>query len=365
MIHLIKTLLIAYFFIFIAVFSVVGCAQHGPVSLKSGRSNYNLAIQKTNDEQLLLNLVRLKYRDNPFFMEVSNVASQFSLQKKGSITAQLEDMANDIFNLGASAIYEEKPTISYSPLQGDKFVQNILSMLSLKTVALLFHSGWSIERIFRITFQRLNKLENASGASGPTPQVAPQFKKFLNATKLLRELQVQGSLDLAYREKSDQPQLVLQIGEELINSRAAIEFARAVNVRPETTTYILSSSPNPEQSNHIRVVTRSLLGVMFYLSQSVEVPEVDIQEGRVTLTKTLDGEIFDWQEVTSELLRIRSKIEEPDQASIRIYFRNAWFYIDDSDLGSKSTFSLLAQIYSLQSGRVEGTAPLLTIGVGS
>ena len=104
---------------------------------------------------------------------------------------------------------------------------------------------------------------------------------------------------------------------------------------------------------------------MFYLSQSVEVPEGDIKKGRVTLTKTPNGEVFDWQEVTAKLLRIRSKIEEPDQASIRIYFRDAWFYINDSDLGSKSTFSLLAQIYSLQSGRVEGTDPLLTIGVGS
>ena len=123
-------------------------------------------------------------------MEVSNVASQFSLQKKASITAQLENMANDIFNLGASTAYQEKPTISYSPLQGDKFVQNFLSMLPLKTIALLFHSGWSVERIFRISFQRLNDLENAMGASGSTPQIAPQFKEFLKAVMFLRELQV-------------------------------------------------------------------------------------------------------------------------------------------------------------------------------
>ena len=64
---------------------------------------------------------------------------------------------------------------------------------------------------------------------------------------------------------------------------------------------------------------------MFYLSQSVEVPEVDIKNGKVTLTKTPDGEVFNWQEVTNELLMIRSKTDEPDQASIRIYFRDSWF----------------------------------------
>jgi len=359
----IKYFIVFYFSIAVSVF--IGCAKHGPVSLKSERNNYNLAIQKTNDQQLLLNLVRLKYRDTPFFMEVSNVASQFSLQKKASITAQLEDMANDIFNLGASTTYEEKPTISYSPLQGDKFVQNILSMLPLKTIALLFHSGWSVERIFRISFQRLNSLENALGAAGPTPQIAPRFREFLKAAKLLRELQIKDALNLTYREDNGQPQLVLQILKEFKNSKTAIEFARAVNVEPEATNYILSSSRNPDQPNHIRVVTRSFLGIMFYLSQSVQVPEIDIKRRKVTLTRTPGGQVFDWQEVTNELLSIYSRQEEPDQSSIRIYFRDSWFYIDDSDLESKSTFSLLAQIYSLQSGRIKSNAPLLTIGVGS
>ena len=180
------------------------------------------------------------------------MASQFSLQKKASITAQLENMANDIFNLGASTAYQEKPTISYSPLQGDKFVQNFLSMLPLKTIALLFHSGWSVERIFRISFQRLNDLENAMGASGPTPQIAPQFKEFLKTVMFLRELQVQDGLNITYREENGQPQLVLQVLKKLKNSRSAIEFARSVNGKIGTTTYILSSSPNAEQSNHIR-----------------------------------------------------------------------------------------------------------------
>ena len=44
----------------------LGCTKYGPVFLHSERSQYNQAIQKTNDEQLLLNLVRLKYHDTPF-----------------------------------------------------------------------------------------------------------------------------------------------------------------------------------------------------------------------------------------------------------------------------------------------------------
>jgi len=67
-----------------------GCTKYGPVFLQSERSQYNQAIQKTNDEQLLLNLVRLKYHDTPLFMEVHNIASQFTLQKDMGISTQLQ-----------------------------------------------------------------------------------------------------------------------------------------------------------------------------------------------------------------------------------------------------------------------------------
>ena len=181
---------IIYFLLFVLlVFGQIGCFNLGPVSIKSERSKYNLSIQKTNDEQLLLNLVRLKYRDTPFFLEVGNVASQFRLKNKASFTAQLESIVEDIFNLGASTSYEESPTISYTPLQGDKFVKNILSTLPLKTITLLFHSGWSIERVFKVCLQRIDKLKNAPSASGPTPKIAPKTNKFFKAAKLLREIQ--------------------------------------------------------------------------------------------------------------------------------------------------------------------------------
>ena len=71
--------------------SVAGCAKLGPATIKSQRVDYNLAVQKTNDEQLLLNLARLKYRDTPFFMEVSSVASQFILSTTGNVSATLQE----------------------------------------------------------------------------------------------------------------------------------------------------------------------------------------------------------------------------------------------------------------------------------
>jgi len=312
----------------------------------------------------MLNLVRLKYRDTPFFMEVSSVASQFSLSTSANASATLQDGVNGLFGLGGSVGMTEKPTVTYSPLQGDKFIQRVLSPLPLQTIALLFHSGWSIERIFRLSFQRMNHLKNAPGASGPTPSTAPHYKEFVSTVKHLRALQVLDAISLSYHEENGVPQLVLYINEEDKNREEAKQFALAANVEPGKTRYVLAFSPAFNKTDQIQVVTRSLLGIMFYLSQAVEVPREDVLQGKVTQTKTSDGKFFEWKEVTGDLLRINSLSGHRQVYSKSIYYRGTWFYIDDSDLSSKSTFSLLSQIFSLQAGKIQDNAPLLTLPIG-
>ena len=90
----------------------------------------------------------------------------------------------------------------------------------------------------------------------------------------------------------------------------------------------------------------------------------DTREGKVTRTFKTSGEIFDWKEVTGELLRIRSDSSRPDNATLMVFYRGTWFYIDDSDLKSKSTFALLSQIFSLQAKKIKGKGPILTLPVG-
>jgi len=51
-----------------------GCqSSSGPRALKHPHPAYNQAIVNTLDQELFLNLVRLKYRDSPFFLKVGSV----------------------------------------------------------------------------------------------------------------------------------------------------------------------------------------------------------------------------------------------------------------------------------------------------
>ena len=60
-----------------------GCVM-GPRFLEASRVSYNEMIQRTDNEQLLLNLVRLKYRETPVFLEVGSVSAQFVFEQSAS-----------------------------------------------------------------------------------------------------------------------------------------------------------------------------------------------------------------------------------------------------------------------------------------
>jgi hypothetical protein len=156
----------------LAILASAGCASLGPRAVERERTDYNFAIQETQDAQLLLNLVRLKYRDTPVFLELGSITSQLTFEGGGEAGAELQKDA-DLWKLGFSARFSSQPTITYAPLQGERFAQQLLSPLKIETLMLLYRSGWPLKRVLSLCVQRLGRVENAARASGPTPEEAP------------------------------------------------------------------------------------------------------------------------------------------------------------------------------------------------
>ena len=57
---------------------VSGCTSIGPVSIEYSRTGFNEAIQRTDAQQLLLNIVRQRYNDPVMFLEITAVSSSMS-----------------------------------------------------------------------------------------------------------------------------------------------------------------------------------------------------------------------------------------------------------------------------------------------
>ncbi|MCB1728997.1 MAG: hypothetical protein KDI21_00825 [Halieaceae bacterium] len=332
----------------------------GPTLVSGSRTDYNMVLRQADDQQMLLNLVRLRYRDQPMFLEVSALNTQFSISNEVSASTVL-GQGDSYLGVGGSVIAQETPTVSYTPLKGADFVKRILDPIDLDTLFLLNSSGWSSERLFRLLVDEMNTVGNAQGSNGPTPAQAPAYEEFKHLAYLLRHLAQDGMVSGG----SYKNQTVLIFAPEVRHRADYLEFTHLLKLDPDKLVYPVTVAARGGHANSINLRFRSLAGVMYFLSQSVQVPEADVAAGRVTVTQDEAGQVFDWQRVTEGVMRIKSSSQPPDNAAVAVNYRNSWFYIDDSDLDSKTTFALLGQVYQLQSGDTSTIAPVLTLPVGN
>src|SRR5476651_2328034 len=57
---------------------LAGCSSIGPHQIKLDRHRYNDVIQETNNEQLLMNIVRLRYVESVTNLKLTNVTSSYT-----------------------------------------------------------------------------------------------------------------------------------------------------------------------------------------------------------------------------------------------------------------------------------------------
>ena len=336
------------------------CSGLGPSAVRTSRTDYNVALRRSEDEQLLLNLVRLRYRDQALFLEASALTTQFTYAQSADGSVLFGADVDNVFTVGGGVLVEERPTVTYTPLQGEGFVERVLRRIPVETLVLLDGSGWSSDRVLRTCVDRMNGIENALGADGPTPAAAPRYEQFLKVCGLLRTLEKRG---LVTGGRLDGDKLALFFEPAATELPEFEELATILRLEPEVRICPITTD-HDARPGELGLRTRSFLGVMYYLSQSVDVPEAHVEAGYVTVTRDAEGRPFDWHQVTDGIMRVRSSPEPPEQAAVAIPYRGHWFYIDDSDLDSKSTFSMLGQVFALQSGKTNTEGPQLTLPVG-
>jgi hypothetical protein len=347
----------------LVMITTAACNTAGPRGLRSGATAYNQAVADTKSEQMLLNLVRMRYRDPTQTLEVSSISSQYIFSTSGNASWGLKSPGGDkSYGAGAGIGFSEKPTISFNPLRGEDFVRQVMSPIAPETLALMFHSGWNLDRVWRCVVQGLNGVDNAPNASSPTPARAPVYEEFKQVAELLKVMQKDNLVELGAGDSEGSIQL--RIADEAADSPAMNEIADILGLTPGRTSYDLVPTVLKAPEGKIGISLRSLSGVFYFLSHGVEAPAEHEEAGLVTVTRTAEGGVFDWRDVTGDLLRIRSSSSQPDNAAVRVKYRGYWFYIADNDLNSKSTFSMLGQLSALQAGGVPSSGPVITLPLG-
>ena len=339
--------------------------RFGPQALQRTHPAYNAAIIASTNEQMLQNLVRLRYRDVAFFLEVGSVTASLSLVGNAGIAASVAD-GGDSVNPSAGVSYSDNPTISYVPLRGEDLFKSILSPLRLESILVLTQSGWSISRVFGLCFERINNLHNAPTASGPTPEIEPDYAKFKRLLGLLRSLQNRHLIEVGARRNGESTDIVVKLttdSEE--DAKKVSQVYDLLQLELGRDNFKLNTDFLEVAGSQWSVRTRSISSLLYYLSQNVETPGVHESAGLVTVTATRNGGVFDWSDTPAgNLFKVRAGSKRPDDAYIATFYRGHWFWIDDADLQSKSTFMLLRQLFDLQAGQSTYQGPTLTLPVG-
>lgn len=336
------------------------CSQLGPKALSAGRPLYNIAVQQTESQQLLLNIVRQRYNDPIMFLDVTSISSGFS----GDVSANL---IGSIFNAGKNDLggtlggsIGETPYIFYAPNSGEKFVRQMLTPLDLRTLALILQAGWSIERVLLITGESVNQLRNTPAGD----ESRSGYQKYQSVVAALRDLQRDGRLVVGVEpdDEAGEPHLALMIAPDAVDSESYRLVCEAISVtcdgRPLRLRQAFGASSDGQT---LALATRSLFSALYFLAQGVDVPEEDAADGVAPPRPRTKGGPFDWTESRGQLFRVFTSPTEPEKASVKVFYRNAWFYIADNDADSKVTFALLSMLITLQSGDTTKITPLLTL----
>lgn len=342
-------------------------------NLQDDSVGFNEAVKRGFDKQLLMNIVRLRYRDTPTFLEVNTISSSYDFKR--TLGSTFETGTDDVTSIGwrpsFSIEYNEKPTTIFAPLQGKTYVDRMLTPVPFDTILLLNSSGWNLGRLLRCCIQRMNNVKNAPSASGPTPPIPPVYEDFLEVADLFFQLDVSDAIHFLKKQdaESGATYYIVAIDPDAADQQVMNRLWSLLELDAGTyQIYLTRFTGKKHAGNEIAVETRSPLSVLYFLSHGVNVPVQDELCGRVTLTVGADGDVFEWNRVLGNLMTVNTapdfnKKRCKSWPFISVCYRGQWFYIDDRDLSSKSTFSLLAQLMALQTGCPD--MPVLTIPVAS
>ena len=344
----------------VVLLSLFGCSGIGPGTVSRDRFDYTEAISDSWKRQMLFNMVKIRYGDAPVFMDVSSVISQYQIAGAINLNATMtQQPSSSSQTLGASGTYVDRPTITFTPILGDKFARSLMSPIPPAAILSLIQGGYPIDFVFRMMVHEINGIRNRFGGEARAQSADPEFYALL---QIMRKIQLAGGIGMRVTKIDKEAAALIVIRGKRDPEIEALskEVRGMLGLDPDTSDINVVYGAIPRDNKEIALLTRSILEVIIDLSADIEVPPSDVQEKRVgpTFEEKAAGE------KVRPLVRIQSSSEKPGDAFVSIPYRKSYFWIDDKDLRSKKIFSFLMFVFTLVETGEKGAAPIVTIPTG-
>ena len=153
-----------------------GCASIGPATVARDRFDYITAISDSWKAQMLLNVVKLRYADSPVFLDVTSVITQTGYQGTLAVSGSwFQNPFSSFAGVTAAGTYGERPTVTYSPLSGDKFARSLMTPIPPAAILNFLQAGYPADLVFRLTVHTINGIHSRYGGSARTREADPEF----------------------------------------------------------------------------------------------------------------------------------------------------------------------------------------------
>lgn len=198
------------FVLLLITLASAGCALIPPRKLPMDRRNYLEAVSTSWKEQLLTNLIKLRYGDTLTTLEMTSINTTYALDS--NVTANYPiawnplhstypqgswvDGFRNIVTLGGMAIYQDHPSISYSPIRGDALAKTMIEPINPAKVLKSLQTGWLADYIFPCCIKAINDLRNRSSSGN-----IKEDPKFFDLVELFQYLKKYGVIRIAIKEE--------------------------------------------------------------------------------------------------------------------------------------------------------------------
>ena len=159
--------------------SMTGCASIGPATVTRDRFDYTGAVAESWKSQMLLNLVKLRYGDAPLFLDVGQIVSRYTMQGTFSAlgavystSGVVPGVPNSSVTLGAQGQYIDRPTITYTPLAGERFARSLMTPIPPAALLSLIQAGNPVDLVLRLAAHVVNGIYNRYGGRMGAPNSA-------------------------------------------------------------------------------------------------------------------------------------------------------------------------------------------------
>jgi hypothetical protein len=326
-----------------------------------GRASYNEAINITEEEQLLMAIVRSRYGELYSLLSVTGVAANVSFSTNAGVNlgfGDSDDYAGNLVPFSGGFVYEENPTITYAPVQDEHFYRHMLSPIPMDILLLFVNSTIDPGRYITMLVNSINDLQNPAFLQAPSADPDPRFLRYVELEVELRKASIldwiadprkEVEFDVIIRNYAPQYSQKVREYLDLLGLPMPADEAKDI---------VLPVYFALKARTGIAMTTRSTEDLLEILRATIELPEEHARAG-IALNFPPVG-------LAGQGVRIITSEEKPEKTPLATKYRGYWFYIDDASLRTKEFFKAVKIFWSSSISGTAGqrAAPVFTISVG-